>query len=191
MKKFSFCIALLCLALFNKNVSAAQFHFDGNIANHNDVITINFSLASDATNVRVWTDSFLSGVNFDPITALWNQSTGALIAENDDNDTVAANQTYFDSGFILPTLAAGNYFLTITSFDNFAKGLFYADGFTYDGESPIPIAAWTQGQGNYWSVRLDSTDSTNVVATPIPGALWLFASAATGILSISRRSKTA
>ena len=42
---------------------AADFSFSGNIATHKDVISIDFTLAADATNVKVWTDSFQNAVN--------------------------------------------------------------------------------------------------------------------------------
>ena len=38
---------------------AADFECNGNIQFHNDVVRIDFTLASDATDVRVWTDGFL------------------------------------------------------------------------------------------------------------------------------------
>ena len=38
-----------------------------------DIVEITFGLNADATDVKVWTDSFQSGVNYDPITALWHK----------------------------------------------------------------------------------------------------------------------
>ena len=49
------------------SASAASFTFDGNITYHNDIVQIGFSLDNDATDVRVWTDSFMNATNFDPI----------------------------------------------------------------------------------------------------------------------------
>ena len=46
--------------------NANSFTFSGNIANHNDTIRVDFSLAQATTNVRVWTDSYLGNTNFDP-----------------------------------------------------------------------------------------------------------------------------
>ena len=102
--------------------NANSFMFSGNIANHNDTIRVDFSLAQATTNVRVWTDSYLSNINFDPISALWNADTGNLILENDDNAGIALGQTGFDSGFSLAELAAGNYFFTMATFSNYAVG---------------------------------------------------------------------
>ncbi len=58
------------ISVYTSFAFAASFSFDGNITYHNDIVKVNFTLDNDSTNVRVWTDSFQDGVNFDPITAL-------------------------------------------------------------------------------------------------------------------------
>ena len=179
----------LLLAAFAAGLSAtanaAVFNFTGNITNHNDVVTTAFTLAEDATNVRVWTDSFQSGVNFDPITALWNATTGALIAENDDDATInPSTQTRYDSGFSLASLAAGSYLFTVATYANFAAGDNISDGFEYDAETPIPLATWDQpandvNMGPFWSVWLDGVttasnpDDDQNGTVPEPGSLAL------------------
>jgi hypothetical protein len=196
MKKIilSSAIALICST---GTVNAALFHFDGNIANHNDVVTVSFSLANDATNVRLWTDSFHSGANFDPITALWNETTGQLISENDDDPSIAPGQTSYDSGFSLPSLLAGNYFFTVATYNNFASGTNIANGFNFDAQSPISLALWNQpssnlNMGTFWSVNIDGVDAaTTVSAVPVPAAIWLFGSAIAGFVGASRRKSAA
>ncbi len=192
MKKIIFGIFAFVNLGFTAN--AASFHFEGNIANHNDVVTVNFTLANAATNVRLWTDSFQNGLNFDPITALWNKTTGELIEENDDDDSIDPSQTEFDSGFILDELAAGEYFFTIATYNNFAFGSNIADGFDFDGQTPIAIALWDQphngtGKGTYWSARLEGVDSAGVNNVPVPAAVWLFASGLLGLFYQGRRKK--
>ena len=131
---------------------AADFTFSGNVSLNTDIVEITFGVNTDATDVKVWTDSFLSGVNYDPITALWHKvgSDYVLIAENDDDDTVAPGQTYYDSGFTLASLAAGDYLFTVAAFPNFAFGTLLSEGFEFDhnGTASVPIASWCQPASN-------------------------------------------
>ncbi len=171
------------LGLASLSANADTFHFTGNIANHNDVVTTAFTLDQDATNVRLWTDSVQNGTNFDPITALWNATTGALLAQNDDNAGIAPGQTEYDSGFELATLQAGNYLFTVTPYRNLAPDTanYYTDpGFPYANETPIPLSEWCQpastcNMGTYWSLWLDgvtsASDPNNVVPEPATFAL--------------------
>ena len=197
MKKL---IAIAALAALTNQAQAALFNFTGNIEYNTDVVQINFTLANDATNVRVWTDSFLSATNFDPITALWNRSTGALIAQNDDNANVnPATQTWYDSGFSLASLAAGEYAFTVAAYANFASasGTLNDPGFGYAGQTPVPLSQWCQpashcNMGTFWSVWLDGVDSASNPNdpgnnVPEPGSLALAALGLMGLASLRRR----
>lgn len=174
--------------------NAALSHYEGNIVNHNDVVTVNFTLANDASNVKLWTDSYKDGLNFDPILTLWKQSKGDWIGENDDNSSVAAGQALYDSGLVLPSLVAGNYFFTVTTSPNYSNYWLshnITDGFAFDAEAPIPLASWDQpyngtNMGTYWSVNIE-----NVNAVPVPAAMWLFGSAIAGFVGVSRRKTVA
>ena len=199
-------IVAISLLGLSSIASASTFTFSGNFVNQTDVARVDFSVGSAATNVRVWTDSFManvanpSGTNFDPITALWNTSTGALISQNDDNATInPATQTFFDSGFSLATLAAGDYFFTVAAYNNFAAGSNISNGFGFDGLAPIAIGLFNQpangnnARGSFWRVNLDGVDTAtgpvdpNPSAVPLPGAVWLFGTAIAGFAGFGRR----
>jgi len=170
--KFKLLLSFITL-LFVGSANAALIHFDGEIDYHNDVIFINFTLDDDATDVRVWTDSFLSGVNFDPITALWS-ADGSLISQNDDDSSInPATQTIYDSGFALSFLAAGDYIFSVATYNNFASGSTLSEGFIFDSQDPIALEIWSQpassvNMGHYWSVWLDGVDSAVGPASSVP-----------------------
>ncbi len=161
--------------------NAANFTFSGNLTDTNQVITTAFTLTTAATNVRVWTDSFNSGGNFDPIVAVFDANTGALLAQNDDNPSVASGQTFFDSGIVFSSLAAGNYFFSMARFPNFANGNNFADGFRFSGTG-TPLTS-----GNFYRVNLSGVDSAAVVGTPIPAAAWLFGTGLVGLAGLRRK----
>ena len=190
LKPLALVLALTAVA----SAQAAQFDFNGNIATHKDVIQINFELASDATDVKVWTDSFLDGINFDPITAVWSQTnTGwSLLGQNDDNASIAPGQTRFDSGLTFANLVAGSYKFTIATYNNFANGTTLAQGFNFDSQTAIPLAQWTQpanhdNMGSAYSVHLSGVSSAvNAVPEPETYAMML---AGLGILGAVTRRK--
>ena len=153
-----------------------DFNYSGNIGFHNDVVEVPFTIPV-AASVRVWTDSFLNGANFDPIVGIWNMSTGKLVAQNDDNPTVGPDQTFFDSGLTFDTLGAGPYMMTITRFSNFANGDSLSSGFQFDHEMPIPLT-----EGGYWEAHV-----AGVVPEPESYAMLL---AGLGLLGfVARRGK--
>ncbi|PKF61548.1 PEP-CTERM sorting domain-containing protein [Psychromonas sp. psych-6C06] len=192
MNKFTLSSALL-LATTTMSANATLLNFTGDIANHNDVVYTQFTLDDDSNNVRVWTDSHQGGINFDPITALWN-SDGDLIREDDDNASVnPSTQTSYDSGFALNFLAAGTYTFTVATYNNFATGGNLSDGFSFDSEAPIALSEWSQpasslNMGTHWSVWLDGVDSATSTPVPAPASIALFGLALAG-LGFSRKSK--
>lgn len=200
MKTVHSVIAGIALATAASTSSAALINFTGTIDYHNDVVHTYFTLDQDATNVRVWTDSYKDGQNFDPITALW-KADGTRLQQNDDNDSINPDtQTSWDSGFSLANLAAGDYIFTVATYDNFALGNNLSDGFEFDGEAAIALADWDQpasrkGMGPNWSVWLDGVDSASNpsdpgVAVPEPSSFALIGLGMIG-LGLARRRKQA
>ena len=178
MKKIIALSVGLVLAVFVGS-SQAGFDFDGYLYYHNDVAHHNFTLATAVTNVEIWTDSYDGGTNFDPILALWNATTGDLIEQNDDNASIRpADQDAYDSGILLGSLAAGDYFCTIARFSNFANGLNISDGFLYDGDTPVPLQ-----YGGYYHMNFEG-----LCVIPAPGAV-LLGSIGVGLVGWLKRRK--
>ena len=186
------------LALFSAVAGMSQastLHFSGEIATQKDVIVIPFTLDTDTSNVRVWTDSYLNGVNFDPVTAVW-QADGALIRQNDDDSSIAPGQGFYDSGLVFDHLAAGKYFFTIATFNNFAVGGHLSDGFLFDSQAAIPLARWCQpssqcGMGAHFSVHLEGVSSAVTPSVPEPASYTLLMSGLGLVGFFARRRKTA
>ncbi len=179
--RFSHGAAAFALALGTLGAAApaaaADFSFSGQIRFHNDVVQVDFSLAQAATNVRLWTDSWLSGLNFDPAMALWSAAGNdfSLISEVDDADGIGPGQGFYDTGLVLPTLAAGNYRVTLVAAFNAANGTLLSQGFSYGSQTPILLTAWNQPsydpnandqKGGFWRLNLSGVSQASVVPEP-------------------------
>lgn len=46
-------------------------------------------------------------------------------------------------------MGAGSYQVSIADFANFANGSTLAAGFTYDGDTPVPVGSWRSADGSY------------------------------------------
>ena len=169
--------ALLAAAV----TQAADFTLSGTIQNHNDIVAIDFSLAADG-DVKIWSDSWQSGLNFDPTAALWVKSSAdfTLVAAVDDDDTIAPGQGFYDTGFSLPSLIAGDYRVTLGASLNAANGTLLSQGFVYDSESPILLSVCNQPsydpnandqKGGFWRLNFSGVDSVAAVPEPSTWAM--------------------
>lgn len=183
--------ALLAASL----TQAADFTSSGTIQNHNDIVEIDFSLSANG-DVKIWSDSWQSGLNFDPTAALWARSGGdyALVSAVDDDDTIAPGQGFYDTGFSLPGLAAGDYRVTLGASLNAANGTLLSQGFLYDSEAPIPLSVWNQPsydpnandqKGGFWRLNFSGVDSVTAVPEPSTWAMLAIGLAALG--AVARR----
>lgn len=126
---------------------AADFSFRGTFAQDDDVQLFDFSVLTEST-VTLRTYSYAGGTQadgtviaaggFDPILTLFD-ANGDRITDNDDDPlrTITSDPVtgqVYDS-LIELVLAAGNYKVALTQFDNFVNGNNLADGFNQTGNS--------------------------------------------------------
>lgn len=179
-RHFAATALLLAGALAHTASRADDFTVSGQISFHNDVVQVDFTVAAPGP-VKIWTDSWQSGLNFDPTAALWVASGTdfALLAVVDDDDTVASGQGFYDAGFSLPALAAGSYRVTVAAAFNAPLGTLLSQGFEYGTQTPILLSEWNQPsydpnandqKGSFWRVNLANVDAA--AAVPEPGQ-WL------------------
>ncbi|MBI3347652.1 MAG: PEP-CTERM sorting domain-containing protein [Burkholderiales bacterium] len=189
MKKHLLTLALATLSLATH---AADLTFSGQAANHNDKIVIDFQVAAGA-EVSLWTDSWQSGLNFDP--QLYLANGGSIVsADNDSGSLVHAGAGYFDAGLQFTAATAGSYRLVLNASSNDAKGATLAQGFAYDGDTPIRLADWNQPgydinandqKGGFWRLNLSGVQQAAVV--PEPASLVLMLAGLLGMALVVRK----
>ena len=141
MKKHLLALALAALSL---GTQAADLTLSGQAVNHNDKIVIDFQVAAGST-ISLWTDSWQSGLNFDP--QLFLASGGAIVNTDDDGGSlVNASAGYYDAGLQFTAAASGSYRLVLNAASNGALGTTLSQGFAYDADAPIQLAHWNQPQ---------------------------------------------
>jgi hypothetical protein len=195
----------LVTAMFLFWVSYAQsanFSFTGTFTRDDNVQLFGFGLSS-AGAVTIRTFAYNGGTNsagtvipaggFDPTVALYNLSTGALLGFNDDGSvpplTINPTTGFAGDSLLTLNLAAGNYRVALTEFDNVPNGNFSA-GFFEQGKGNFtpgltgcPATAFCAVSNNapFFSVRngnwaLDILGATGTFAlTPEPASYLLFA----------------
>lgn len=159
---------------------AADLTFSGQAVTHKDLVVIDFQVAA-GSNVSLWTDSWQSGLNFDP--QLFLARGGSIVGtDNDGGSQVNPTAGYFDAGLQFTASQPGSYRLVLNASSNDALGASLARGFSYDGEAPIPLASWNQPgydvnandqKGGFWRLHLSGVEQAAVVPEPAGWALLL------------------
>lgn len=154
------------------NAHAFSLSTSGNLIYNDDVADVSFTLDNSTAQVRLWTNSFNSGVNFDPVLTLWKRvgSDYALVSGADDDSSIGPGQTSYDAGLRFAALDAGQYLASITASPYLAAGTLYSQGFAF-ANSAIErtlISQWDQPgsdnnqKGTFWSLNV----ATGVVPEP-------------------------
>lgn len=185
---------VLTLATLPLGANAAVVTLSGQALHHNDNIVVDFSVAA-GSEVRLWTDSWQSGLNFDP--QLFLARAGVLVlSDNDGGSLVDAAAGYYDAGLQFTAATAGNYRLVLNASSNDALGSTLAEGFAYDGQSPIRLSDWNQPgydmnandqKGGFWRLTLSGVEQAAAVPEPATGALVVAALLALSLTGRRRR----
>jgi len=216
-KKLSLALVMAGMLGASASANAIDLTFSGNFVNDNDVLIFSFSVAAPST-VTVFSSSWLYGEppagagpgGFDPILGIWS-SAGNLINQQDDGGntgTTLVNGTPYNHGtwdsYYTVNLGAGNYFATVTQYDNFAAGTTLAAGFqqvgnpnfTFDqnfggATQPLFNGVWdgSDPRTSFWRFHLLNVDQASVV--PEPGALALLGIGLMGLAAARRRKQAA
>lgn len=180
----------LLAALVALNAGAADLSFSGQAVNHNDQIVIDFQVAA-GSSITLWTDSWQSGLNFDPQLFV-ARGDAIVLSDNDSGSLVNAGAGFYDAGLQFTASAAGSYRLVLNASSNDPLGTTLPQGFTYDADAPIRLADWNQPgydinandqKGGFWRVHLSGVEAAAVVPEPAGWALLLPGLLALGLVA--------
>jgi hypothetical protein len=197
-------IAFVVLGLATPAAKADNFSFTGNLSSNDQILLFNFGVGS-SSQVTLRTYSYAGGVNaagqiiarggFDPILALFNADTGALIDQNDDGGANvppdAVTGFRFDT-FFQATLNPGNYTVSITQFPNFAIGPNLSNGFSFQGQGNFLGGFPDQdGRDSHWAFDVLGANTAVQVPSsiPEPTTMLLFSTGLVGVAMKARQRR--
>lgn len=141
-------LALTSVALASHADSLSRSE-SGSFSLDNAVQSFDFDVAS-VSDLRLWTTSFAAGQR-DPVLALFDRQSGALLSLSDDIDApfaqVDGSQGLLDAGIVATDLAAGQYRVAVSLSPNLPVGGTWLEGYAFDG---LP----GQAVATQWTVRL-------------------------------------
>jgi hypothetical protein len=207
MCKLTFFLTFAIFPLISRAIT-----LQGNFTADDNVQLFSLSVAAPAT-VDIRSYSYAGGTNstgtvvarggFDTILTLFSAS-GVFIDDNDDGAGAAVDPTTGQAADarIIANLAAGNYILALTQYDNFSIGNL-ADGFAETGNSHFTAdpsfasggacpgdmfrdISGTAGRCRTGNWTLDFVNAASVTAVPEPSAL-LLAGVGLILLLVGRR----
>jgi hypothetical protein len=174
--------------------AAASLGFTGNLAQDDSVALFGFAVAAPGS-VTLRSFSYAGGINgagatiaaggFDPTVSLFDAGGLLLLAQDDatpECDGVAndpVTNDCFDIN-IVTDLAAGNYLVAVTQFNNAALGPDLAAGFSKSGASFTAEFGCAAGQfcdvsaesrTSFWAVDVSGDNVQAVVPAPATGLL--------------------
>jgi hypothetical protein len=170
-------------------LSPGTFNFGGTFGTDNDVALIYFSLAGTSDLTAQMTSHVATPAGFDPILTLFGAGTDFLGGFDYLTDT--------DTGLLLATLAAGNYLLAVTQFNNYYTP---GNGFDYDaavnGQFTSALfgpaagcSAFVAYDGSCRSPQFAGTLSLPTQAVPEPGTLALVVCGGAALVGWHRRQR--
>lgn len=138
--------ASLALASLAAQADVANFSQSGRFAFDSDVHSFNLDIDS-LTDLRLWTTSFAGGQG-DPVLALFDIASGALLSLGDDIDNpygqVDPSQGALDAGIVITDLAPGRYQVAVSLSPNLPVGSTWAEGYQLRTSQGLPVSSgWT------------------------------------------------